>query len=618
MHGRSRIKLWGAVALAALVALTTAAAGAVFVIRRAAPSATILPVDESGGPPLAGPWQEPFACTTELLRLGPPGAECSIPSTVTQWSITSTGVEPLDPFDGDDVAGAADQTRIRVEIGVVNRSIYTIAIPDRGTGGGHVDPASWNGRVLYQFGGGCGAGYGQGFLLGTADTGAWLDQIARSGLEDGYAVVTSTLNYFGNSCNDVVSAETAALVLDRFAISYGEPVVTIGRGGSGGSMAMFLLAQNYPGLLDGIVATLPFPDWISPLTNAYDCRLLAAFYRSDRGKSFTDDQQAAVNGHATAGTCRAWDAAEDIVDMTLVASHCPFWVESPYDPDDNPDGPRCTVFDNNVNILGRDDEGVARRPLDNVGVQYGLDAAQKGVISVDQFLDLNEDIGGFDADGAVVAERTATTEDVAARAYRTGRVLHGKNLHALPTVLVRTDLDELGDIHTKSWALSLRERVEAAAGADPSSLVLWTALDDTAPLEAAATQLVDHWATLVRNDGVSGDAVEVAARRPPEAVDLCARGDRVLASGEDVHDDGGPCDDAAPPHLEPRTAAGAPLANDIVKCRLRPVDESDYGTPLEPGQAARLRAIFPEGVCDWSRPGVGQRPPDKEWRSYGE
>src|SRR5690606_38227926 len=53
----------------------------------------------------------------------------------------------------------------------------------------------------------------------------------------------------------------------------------------------------------------------------------------------------------------------------------------------NTTGVRCSVYDHAVNLLGRDPAtGYARRPLDNVGIQYGLEALNDGVITVDQFL----------------------------------------------------------------------------------------------------------------------------------------------------------------------------------------------------------------------------------------
>ena len=40
----------------------------------------------------------------------------------------------------------------------------------------------------------------------------------------------------------------------------------------------------------------------------------------------------------------------------------------------------------------------ARTTLDNVGVQYGLKALLSGAITAEEFVTLNEKIGGIDAD----------------------------------------------------------------------------------------------------------------------------------------------------------------------------------------------------------------------------
>jgi hypothetical protein len=57
-----------------------------------------------------------------------------------------------------------------------------------------------------------------------------------------------------------------------------------------------------------------------------------------------------------------------------------------------------------VNVYGKDPAtGFARRPFDNVGVQYGLDAFNAGIITFAQFSDLNSRIGGFDIDGNIVS-----------------------------------------------------------------------------------------------------------------------------------------------------------------------------------------------------------------------
>ena len=57
-----------------------------------------------------------------------------------------------------------------------------------------------------------------------------------------------------------------------------------------------------------------------------------------------------------------------------------------------------------VNIYGEDATGYARNPWDNVGVQYGLQALLDGVITSDEFLDLNAKVGSWKEPGAMVAE----------------------------------------------------------------------------------------------------------------------------------------------------------------------------------------------------------------------
>ena len=39
--------------------------------------------------------------------------------------------------------------------------------------------------------------------------------------------------------------------------------------------------------------------------------------------------------------------------------------------------------------------------------------------------------------------------------------------------------------------------------------------------------------------------------------------------------------------------------------RSLPVDVKDYDAPLSDEQLSEMRRIFPQGVCDYSRPGVG-------------
>ena len=68
--------------------------------------------------------------------------------------------------------------------------------------------------------------------------------------------------------------------------------------------------------------------------------------------------------------------------------------------------------------------------------------------------------------------------------------------------------------------------------------------------------------------------------------------------------------------VPPEYVAGAPIALDIIKCQLKPIDPADYKVPFSDAQKARLAAIFPPGVCDWSKQGVKQVKA-RTWASYG-
>ena len=43
-----------------------------------------------------------------------------------------------------------------------------------------------------------------------------------------------------------------------------------------------------------------------------------------------------------------------------------------------------------------------------------------------------------------------------------------------------------------------------------------------------------------------------------------------------------------------------------LKCQLKPVSAADYSVSFDSAEMARLNAIFPNGVCDWSKAGVSQ------------
>src|SRR4029077_16833195 len=109
------------------------------------------------------------------------------------------------------------------------------------------------------------------------------------------------------------------------------------------------------------------------------------------------------------------------------------------DPVSNPTGTRCGDPDLAAAVWGTT-AGIApgsRRALqtgDNVGIQYGLKALLAGAITPEEFVALNEKIGGVDSDSNRRAARS--TADLAALdiAYRAGIVASGENLGKLPII----------------------------------------------------------------------------------------------------------------------------------------------------------------------------------------
>jgi hypothetical protein len=103
---------------------------------------------------------------------------------------------------------------------------------------------------------------------------------------------------------------------------------------------------------------------------------------------------------------------------------------------------------------------------------------------------------------------------------------------------------------------------------------------------------------------------QVIAAKPTAAVDLCyLTGDITFATKVT---DMAQCDADArlAKHGSPRQVAGGALSENILKCQLKPLAFTDYGIIIfSATQQSRLSAVFAGGVCDWSKPGVGQQDP---------
>jgi hypothetical protein len=599
------------------------------------------------GPVFSGPQEEPFFCQTHQFRLYTNGPfltasqitdPCHVPTRVDYVYRTTAGAfVAFDPAAPPPANLATTLTGVpyivRLETGTLNRAIYQIAILDNPAIPGpdlrnHADPG-WNGRLVYTFGGGCGGGH---YIQG-ASTGGVLNDMM---LSRGFAVASASLNVLGNNCNWVVSAETLMRVKERFITTFGPPRYTMGWGCSGGAIQQYLIGDSYPGLLNGLVPQCSFPDVAGATT--FDARLLLNYFLYGAGVPWTQEELRAASGFGTYGQITnqgtSWAARIDPVPNRPGFPPGSSWLYNAivpldvrYDPVSNPGGARATTWDHNVNILGRDEEtGFARRPLDNVGVQYGLGALSGGLISKSQFLDLNEKIGGLDIDANLIPERMVADRKATRAAYRTGFLTNGGPLANVPILdfdLIYTDLALGGDVHMKFHHFTTRERLIKANG-HAENHVMWSGVLGVRAGFASTQAFLQMAAWL---DTITADtsddplSVKVLRDKPAGLTDGCWTGTAAPFTFLAEHQFfGGPgtsaCNDLYPAYAFPRYMAGMALAADVIKCQLRPIDPADYGVTFTSEEVARLHRIFPGGVCDYSRPGMDQHDLAGTWLTY--
>jgi len=413
------------------------------------------------------------------------------------------------------------------------------------------------------------------------------------------------------------------MVKERFVEEFGPPRFTIGWGSSGGSYQSHQTSDNYPGIFNGIIVGHSFPDVTSAtLITLFDSRLFQHYFNVIAPGLFSTEQQRLTAGFGQFGEIANLDDNAKRLDPTAeFPAIVPLSVH--YDPISNPNGARGDVHDHTVNVYGRLPEtGFARRPIDNVGVQYGLAALNQGQISKQQFLDLNERIGGLDVDAQPQAARTETDRGATRRAYESGRITNaGGGLDTTPIIDTRgyTDNIPTGDIHMRVHQFSMRARLVAANGdSDNQVLQVGTGavldLDSSKPPLQDAIRQMNQWLENVLAD--TSDAplrVKVRRDKPADVVDACFRADGTKVVQPQTLNGNDECARLYPTFLGPRISAGAPLTDDVIKCRLKPLDRKDYAVQFTPDEWHHLRAIFPHGVCDFSKSGVEQRSLKGTW-----
>ena len=248
-------------------------------------------------------------------------------------------------------------------------------------------------------------------------------------------------------------------------------------------------------------------------------------------------------------------------------------------------------------------------------------------------MELNARLGGHDINGVIVpGQRARADPDAVRTAYETGRLNTGQGgLRNIPILDVRGYTDGICtvgpcpprdpanvDVHDGYHTLVTRARLLKANGhADNHVRIATHEVGHRGPgsilgvVSAQAVAQVDKWLTdMLADTSDMPEARKVAAHRPADLVDACYTAADAKITNMDR------CAELFPIASDARLVAGAPLANDVLKCTLKSVDPNDYLVSLSAAQLGALQRIFREGVCDWSRPGVGQVPLAGTWGLY--
>jgi len=597
--------------------------------------------------------------TPVLVAAGDGGCSFVLPDPTptiavpTPTTPANSCLQPYDPATTSATLVASTMTTagnmapyvVRVERGTVNRGIYDIAVlfdttkPWTAT----APQAQWNGKVVYSFG----ASTGQPRLQFRSSQN-WADDRA---LSLGFMVVGNSLTDSANNSNRILVNETLMMMKEYIVDHYGEIKYILGNGGSGGAIGQNTVASTFPGLLDGIQPSSNFADSITCAIEVSDCVLLVNAYVSPEWTALMTGltttqinvKKTAINGHLDQNGCQSWNnafgfnnkpgnyiptlvsATGAIAPSGALRNNCQLPAALVYDTVTNPTGTRCGDPDLAAAVWGKTAgiaAGSARALVtnDNVGVQYGLNALLANDITAEEFVTLNEKIGGSDADSNQTAARS--TADLAALdiAYKSGIVASGKNLAKLPITDSRGN-DEQG-IHYIWRTYSERARIDASNANNHGNHVILrygTGLSTAARIAAVTGQsflTMDTWLSGLLTSAPKAwlnaerTQAQVIAAKPAAAQDVC------YLTGDDTFStpitDMAICDADARlvKHGSPRQVTGSPLTENILKCQLKPLVFSDYtGITFTAGQQARLQAVFPAGVCNWSKPGVGQQDP---------
>ena len=596
----------------------------------------------NGGPIFSGPQIQPWPCQDTAVD-----AQCNQPAEYTylyrSTEPTTSGLQPYDPADPpSDIAttttdeGVTVPFIVRQERGYQDRDEYKIlTLFQPGKPWEPWTPQEqWNHKLLITHGGGCGTAHSPGGAplkdySGTFDDNPAMTDSYIVALGKGFAVLSTALDNLGHNCNVVPAAESLMMAKERLVEQYGELRYTIGTGCSGGSITQAMVANAYPGIYQGLLTTCAYPDVASTAIQFFDLHMLRLYFEDPSkwgpGVVWTPQQMADVEGHIAHVNAVASDELF-FKGLTDASSGCSGVSDAErYEAQSNPGGVRCTLLDYLINILGprpqavwsanekKIGRGFAGNFMDNVGVQYGFQALRGGLITPAQFVDLNAKIGGLDIDGGFQPQRTISDQPALANVYRSGELMEANNLHRV--AIINAIGPDPGAAHDSVHAAWVRWRLDREHG-NHDNHVMWggpVALigDPNYPVQSLFA--MDRWLTAVEKDTSSTPLpAKLTANKPEDVHDQCSDG-----LGHKILDNA----DCVPLYSAPRVVAGDAKTADIVKCALRPLSRSDdygpLGVAFTEAQWTQLDETFADGVCDFSRSGVGQQGA-VAWMTYGD
>lgn len=595
----------------------------------------------NGGPIFSGPQLQPWTCPSTALD-----AQCNQPAEYSflykSTDPTKYELQPYDPANPpSDVATTTTDTGItlpfivRMERGYQNRDEYKILMlfrPDQ-PWQPWAPQDQWNHKLLMPGGADCRANYSAG--------GAPLDDFIGPNpliemtyvyaLGKGFGVVSTALGNLGHNCNIALQAEAQMMARERLIEQYGEVRYAIGTGCSGGSIVQNWVSNAYPGIYQGLLTICSYPDVWSPLVQFTDYYLLRQYFDDPMkwapGVVWTPQQMADVEGHIAVVNSLA---ADEVFGFTPgipdPMSDCNgISAEQRYEPQTNPGGVRCGLFDYNINILGprppevwSDNEkllgrGFAGIPIDNIGVQYGLNALREGKITPAQFVDLNTRMGGINIDWQPTPQRVTADGAALAHSYRSGAMNQTRYLDRV--AIINLTGPDPGIAHDTIHAWWTRWRLDREHGHHDNH-VMWAGPvgplgDVNYPIQSFVA--MDRWLSAVEQDSSDTPlARKIVVNKPADIHDQCSDG-----LGHKILDDLCP-DPLLMVFSTPRGVAGDWKTDDTMKCQLKPLNRGnlDYGLiPFTDAQWAQLEAALPDGVCDYSKPPV-QWQDTAPWLSY--